>query len=152
MVCIDLHNAEMSSCCVWSFGPSEEEPRFTCFGGDCWREAALSETGTETCLGSARPTTQPGSLCQVCVCVRKIKINLVPERTSSLFLLMVLVCVLYREILLKMVCGTQTLVCYKSKDLLRTALRHFNNDLSWKQGKTPTSTHIPWCWSTLTMV
>ncbi|XP_047675713.1 DNA polymerase nu [Tachysurus fulvidraco] len=38
-----------------------------------------------------------------------------------------------REILVKMVCGTHILVCYKSKDLLRTALRHFNKDLSWKQ-------------------
>ncbi|KAK3567699.1 hypothetical protein QTP86_021632 [Hemibagrus guttatus] len=44
-----------------------------------------------------------------------------------------------REILVKMVCGTQILVCYKSKDLLRTVLSHFNKDLSWKQGKTPTS-------------
>ncbi|XP_060731479.1 DNA polymerase nu [Tachysurus vachellii] len=38
-----------------------------------------------------------------------------------------------REILVKMVCGTHILVCYKSKDLLRTALRHFNKDLTWKQ-------------------
>uniref|UniRef100_A0A3B4ECC7 DNA-directed DNA polymerase family A palm domain-containing protein n=1 Tax=Pygocentrus nattereri TaxID=42514 RepID=A0A3B4ECC7_PYGNA len=38
-----------------------------------------------------------------------------------------------REILLQMVCGMQSLVCYKSKDLLRTILRHFSRDLSWKQ-------------------
>ncbi|XP_046707055.1 DNA polymerase nu isoform X4 [Silurus meridionalis] len=38
-----------------------------------------------------------------------------------------------RELMLKMVCGTQILVCYKSKDLLRTVLRHFSKDLSWKQ-------------------
>ncbi|XP_058250136.1 DNA polymerase nu [Hemibagrus wyckioides] len=38
-----------------------------------------------------------------------------------------------REILVKMVCGTQILVCYKSKDLLRTVLSHFSKDLSWKQ-------------------
>uniref|UniRef100_W5KC02 DNA-directed DNA polymerase n=1 Tax=Astyanax mexicanus TaxID=7994 RepID=W5KC02_ASTMX len=38
-----------------------------------------------------------------------------------------------KEVLLQMVCGTQRLVCFKAKDLLRTALRHFNRDLSWKQ-------------------
>uniref|UniRef100_A0A8B9JB99 DNA-directed DNA polymerase n=1 Tax=Astyanax mexicanus TaxID=7994 RepID=A0A8B9JB99_ASTMX len=38
-----------------------------------------------------------------------------------------------KEVLLQMVCGTQSLVCFKAKDLLRTALRHFNRDLSWKQ-------------------
>ncbi|XP_072544151.1 DNA polymerase nu [Salminus brasiliensis] len=38
-----------------------------------------------------------------------------------------------KEILLQMVCGKQSLVCYKAKDLLRTVLRHFNRDLGWKQ-------------------
>ncbi|KAL7875743.1 hypothetical protein AOLI_G00107060 [Acnodon oligacanthus] len=41
-----------------------------------------------------------------------------------------------REILLQMVCGMQSLVCYKSKDLLRTILRHYSRDLSWKQVAT----------------
>lgn len=43
------------------------------------------------------------------------------------------VCVL-RELLLRMMCGTKLFVCFKAKDLLRTALRHFSRDLSWKQG------------------
>ncbi|XP_056628492.1 DNA polymerase nu-like isoform X2 [Triplophysa dalaica] len=38
-----------------------------------------------------------------------------------------------RELLLQMVCGRKPIVCFKAKDLLRTALRHFSKDLSWKQ-------------------
>ncbi|XP_076829841.1 DNA polymerase nu isoform X2 [Brachyhypopomus gauderio] len=38
-----------------------------------------------------------------------------------------------REMLVQMACGVQSLVCYKAKDLLRTALTHFSGDLSWKQ-------------------
>ncbi|XP_067300083.1 DNA polymerase nu-like isoform X2 [Pseudorasbora parva] len=38
-----------------------------------------------------------------------------------------------RELLLRMMCGTKLFVCFKAKDLLRTALRHFSRDLSWKQ-------------------
>ncbi|XP_062849422.1 DNA polymerase nu [Trichomycterus rosablanca] len=38
-----------------------------------------------------------------------------------------------RDVLLQMVCKTQTLVCYKAKDLLRTAVKHFSKDLTWKQ-------------------
>ncbi|XP_051756635.1 uncharacterized protein LOC127516243 isoform X1 [Ctenopharyngodon idella] len=38
-----------------------------------------------------------------------------------------------RELLLQMMCGTKPFVCFKAKDLLRTALRHFSRDLSWKQ-------------------
>ncbi|XP_056318778.1 DNA polymerase nu [Danio aesculapii] len=37
-----------------------------------------------------------------------------------------------REMLLKIMCGTKTFVCFKAKDLLRTVLRHFR-DLSWTQ-------------------
>ncbi|XDV18567.1 hypothetical protein PO909_024228 [Leuciscus waleckii] len=38
-----------------------------------------------------------------------------------------------RELLLRVMCGSKLLVCFKAKDLLRTALRHFSRDLSWKQ-------------------
>ncbi|XP_077084260.1 DNA polymerase nu-like isoform X2 [Siphateles boraxobius] len=38
-----------------------------------------------------------------------------------------------RELLLRMMCGKKLFVCFKAKDLLRTALRHFSRDLSWKQ-------------------
>ncbi|KAK7170733.1 hypothetical protein R3I94_000818 [Phoxinus phoxinus] len=38
-----------------------------------------------------------------------------------------------RELLLRMMCGTKLFVCFKAKDMLRTALRHFSRDLSWKQ-------------------
>ncbi|XP_035375880.1 DNA polymerase nu [Electrophorus electricus] len=38
-----------------------------------------------------------------------------------------------KEMLLQMVCGAQSLVCYKAKDLLRMALTHFSGNLSWKQ-------------------
>ncbi|KAM9500848.1 DNA polymerase nu [Clarias gariepinus] len=55
---------------------------------------------------------------------RPIWAQQVPQHTQDLFT---------REILVKMVCGTQSLICYKSKDLLRTALRHFSKHLSWKQ-------------------
>ncbi|XP_057219372.1 DNA polymerase nu [Triplophysa rosa] len=37
-----------------------------------------------------------------------------------------------RELLLQMVCSTKPFVCFKAKDLLRTALRHFSKDLSWE--------------------
>ncbi|XP_073691896.1 DNA polymerase nu [Garra rufa] len=38
-----------------------------------------------------------------------------------------------REILMQMMCDTKPFVCFKAKDLLRTALKHFSKDLSWKQ-------------------
>ncbi|KAM6949550.1 LOW QUALITY PROTEIN: DNA polymerase nu [Aplochiton taeniatus] len=41
-----------------------------------------------------------------------------------------------REVLLQMVSGSQLVVCYKAKDLLRTALQHYRQELSWKQGRT----------------
>lgn len=57
---------------------------------------------------------------------------------KEVLLLMFSVCV-YREMLLQMVCGTKPFVCFKAKDLLRTALRHFSKDLSWEQGDKYTS-------------
>lgn len=47
----------------------------------------------------------------------------------------VCLCVL-REMLMEMMCDTKPFVCFKAKDLLRTALKHFSKDLSWKQGGT----------------
>lgn len=47
----------------------------------------------------------------------------------------VCLCVL-REMLMQMMCDTKPFVCFKAKDLLRTALKHFSKDLSWKQGGT----------------
>ncbi|KAM9406208.1 DNA polymerase nu [Salvelinus alpinus] len=38
-----------------------------------------------------------------------------------------------REMLLQVVSGSQLVVCYKAKDLLRTALQHYRPDLHWKQ-------------------
>ncbi|XP_045081492.1 DNA polymerase nu isoform X1 [Coregonus clupeaformis] len=38
-----------------------------------------------------------------------------------------------REMLLQIVSGSQLVVCYKAKDLLRTALQHYRSDLHWKQ-------------------
>ncbi|KAI2662786.1 DNA polymerase nu [Labeo rohita] len=38
-----------------------------------------------------------------------------------------------REMLMQMMCDTKPFVCFKAKDLLRTALKHFSKDLSWKQ-------------------
>ncbi|XP_073716027.1 DNA polymerase nu isoform X1 [Misgurnus anguillicaudatus] len=38
-----------------------------------------------------------------------------------------------REMVLQMVCGTKPFVCFKAKDLFRTALKHFSRDLSWEQ-------------------
>ncbi|KAJ3585004.1 hypothetical protein NHX12_013727 [Muraenolepis orangiensis] len=38
-----------------------------------------------------------------------------------------------QETLLQVVSGTGLLVCYKAKDLLRTALQHYRPQLSWKQ-------------------
>uniref|UniRef100_A0A672RWP1 DNA-directed DNA polymerase n=1 Tax=Sinocyclocheilus grahami TaxID=75366 RepID=A0A672RWP1_SINGR len=38
-----------------------------------------------------------------------------------------------REMLMQMLCDTKPFVCFKAKDLLRTALKHFSKDLSWKQ-------------------
>lgn len=43
------------------------------------------------------------------------------------------VCVSCREMLLQVVSGSQLVVCYKAKDLLRTALQHYRPDLHWKQ-------------------
>ncbi len=37
---------------------------------------------------------------------------------------------------MQMMCDTKPFVCFKAKDLLRTALKHFSKDLSWKQGGT----------------
>lgn len=156
VVRIDLYHAEMSPCCVWSFGSAEEGSRFTRSGGDwsCWGEVAVSETRSETCLDSARPPTHPGPIHQVCVCYKRgvhgtckcIFLTICFTHGSCLF-------VCYREVLVKMVCGTQTLICYKSKDLLRTVLGHFSKDLNWKQGKTPTSvTHTTTSWSLLAPV
>uniref|UniRef100_A0A672S0Z3 Polymerase (DNA directed) nu n=1 Tax=Sinocyclocheilus grahami TaxID=75366 RepID=A0A672S0Z3_SINGR len=39
----------------------------------------------------------------------------------------------YVWILLQIFCDTKPFVCFKAKDLLRTALKHFSKDLSWKQ-------------------
>ncbi|XP_066537770.1 DNA polymerase nu isoform X2 [Hoplias malabaricus] len=38
-----------------------------------------------------------------------------------------------REVLLQMVSGAQSLVCFKAKELFRTTLMHFSRDLNWKQ-------------------
>ncbi|KAJ8008471.1 hypothetical protein DPEC_G00105160 [Dallia pectoralis] len=38
-----------------------------------------------------------------------------------------------REILLQILSGSQLVVCYKAKDLLRTALQRYRPDLHWKQ-------------------
>ncbi|XP_016346338.1 DNA polymerase nu-like [Sinocyclocheilus anshuiensis] len=38
-----------------------------------------------------------------------------------------------REMLMQMMCDAKPFVCFKAKDLLRTALKHFSKDLSWKQ-------------------
>ncbi|XP_067117220.1 DNA polymerase nu [Osmerus mordax] len=38
-----------------------------------------------------------------------------------------------RELLLQVVSGAQLVVCYKSKDFLRTVLQHYRAHLSWKQ-------------------
>ncbi|XP_043099806.1 DNA polymerase nu [Puntigrus tetrazona] len=38
-----------------------------------------------------------------------------------------------REMLMQMMCHTKPFVCFKAKDLLLTALKHFSKDLSWKQ-------------------
>ncbi|XP_045577718.1 uncharacterized protein isoform X1 [Salmo salar] len=38
-----------------------------------------------------------------------------------------------REMLLQVVSGSQLVVCYKAKDLVRTALQHYRPDLHWKQ-------------------
>uniref|UniRef100_A0A8C9ZH83 Polymerase (DNA directed) nu n=1 Tax=Sander lucioperca TaxID=283035 RepID=A0A8C9ZH83_SANLU len=38
-----------------------------------------------------------------------------------------------RDILLQVLSGSQLVVCYKAKDLLRTALQFYRRDLSWKQ-------------------
>ncbi|XP_065104594.1 DNA polymerase nu [Paramisgurnus dabryanus] len=38
-----------------------------------------------------------------------------------------------REMMLQMLCGTKPFVCFKAKDLFRTALKHFSRDLSWEQ-------------------
>ncbi|XP_036407695.1 DNA polymerase nu [Megalops cyprinoides] len=47
-----------------------------------------------------------------------------PDQTQDLFT---------REVVLRVVCGAQLAVCYKTKDLLRTLLQHFGRELSWKQ-------------------
>ncbi|XP_070849889.1 DNA polymerase nu [Chaetodon trifascialis] len=38
-----------------------------------------------------------------------------------------------RDVLLQVLSGSQLVVCYKAKDLLRTALQLYRRDLSWKQ-------------------
>ncbi|XP_017288658.2 DNA polymerase nu [Kryptolebias marmoratus] len=38
-----------------------------------------------------------------------------------------------RDVLLRVLSRSQLVVCYKAKDLLRTALQHYRDDLSWKQ-------------------
>ncbi|XP_044039519.1 uncharacterized protein LOC122870015 isoform X1 [Siniperca chuatsi] len=40
-----------------------------------------------------------------------------------------------RDMLLQVLSRTQLVVCYKAKDLLRTALQFYRRDLSWKQGR-----------------
>ena len=44
--------------------------------------------------------------------------------------------------LVQVVSGAGLLVCYKAKDLLRTALQHYRSQISWKQGKAPTRTGL----------
>ena len=47
----------------------------------------------------------------------------------------VCVCVSHRDMLLQVLSRSQLVVCYKAKDLLRTALQFYGQDLSWKQGR-----------------
>lgn len=46
----------------------------------------------------------------------------------------VCVCVSHRDMLLQVLSRSQLVVCYKAKDLLRTALQFYKRDLNWKQG------------------
>lgn len=39
-----------------------------------------------------------------------------------------------RDMLLQILSGSQLVVCYKAKDLLRTALQFYKRGLDWKQG------------------
>ena len=52
-------------------------------------------------------------------------------------------CAFRRETLVQVVSGTGLLVCYKAKDLLRTALQHYRPQISWKQGKAPPNRAAP---------
>lgn len=44
------------------------------------------------------------------------------------------VSVSHRDMLQQVLSRSQLVVCYKAKDLLRTALQFYRRDLSWKQG------------------
>lgn len=50
-----------------------------------------------------------------------------------------------RDVLLRVLSRSQLVVCYKAKDLLRTALQYYNDELSWKQGKTQNSAIFSLC-------
>lgn len=40
----------------------------------------------------------------------------------------------HRDVLLQVLSRSQLVVCYKAKDLLRSALQFYKQDLNWKQG------------------
>lgn len=44
----------------------------------------------------------------------------------------------HRDMLQQVLSRSQLVVCYKAKDLLRTALQFYRRDLSWKQGSAHT--------------
>lgn len=50
----------------------------------------------------------------------------------------VYVSVSHRDMLQQVLSRSQLVVCYKAKDLLRTALQFYRRDLSWKQGSAHT--------------
>lgn len=47
-----------------------------------------------------------------------------------------------RDLLLQVLSRPQLVVCYKAKDLLRTALQSYKQEISWKQGSEHAQIHI----------